>query len=305
MILVLGSYDEMPEHNTASAKKKAPAAGGAGTRSSTGQKLGRRAARAVVKGGEVVDTLLSHLECGQTSIYLTLGRVERVFGGSHFEVRLLNGEAGRMGLGGNIRNARGGCCITLNDFVVVDGGVLKGRLSAAEAQRARRAVEKTGIRVKKGFFAIAQEDGGLAEEDDDLFDRSDEERAEEAEKAARKAAAAEAAEKLARTRVLLPGRRAAVPLVAVAEKEEPVDAEEDDEEEPVDEPTAVKKPALPAGPNRAERRAAARIAAEMEEAAAAFARSKAEDEAYMRQLESGVIEGAVWSDDDEINVDAI
>ncbi len=299
----------MPEHNTGAAKKKAPSAGGGGKRSAGGQKLGRKAARAAVKSDEAVERLLAFLEGGSMSATLNLGRVERVYGG-FYDVRLLDGTVGRLGLGGNIRGGRGGCFIALHDFVVVDGGSLKGKLSLAEADRAKDAVTSARIRVKKGFFAAATEEGELREEDD-MFDRSDERRTEETARAARKAAAAAEAERKA----LLPGRKAVVPLAAVvAEARAPVrvaavvEDEEDDEEEVAPEATGaggeVVRKAAPSGMNRAERRAAAQAAAEIAEAAAEFARSKADDEAFMHQLENG-IGGAQWVDDDEVDVDAI
>ncbi len=305
----------MPEHNVASAKK-APSAGGGGKRSAGGQKLGRKAARAAGKSEESVERLLALLEGeGRVTAYLTLGRVEAVKGGGFYDVRLLDGTVGRLGLGGNIRGGRGGCFIALHDFVVVDGGALKGRLSAAEAVRAREAVVTAGIRVKKGFFAAATEEGELCEEDD-FFDRSEERQAEEAEKAARRAAAAAEAERIARARALLPGRRAPAPLAAavaevvlapaVVEKEEVDD--EDDAEEPVSAAGGaggeVVRKAAPSGMNRAERRAAARAAEELEEARQAFLRSKAEAEALQYQLETGDLGTGHWVDD-EIDVDAI
>lgn len=307
----------MPEHNSASAKKKAPsatlAAGGArsgGARASGGLKLGRKAARAAVKSDEEVDRLLDGLRTRSLTAYLTLGRVERVVGGSRFEVRLLDGEKAVLGLGGNIRGGRAGCLITLHDYVVVDGGHVKGRLSPAEAQMARSAVETTGIRVKKGFFAAATEDGELLG-DDDLFDRSGEAVREMTEKSARKAALAAEAARLAQTRVLLPGRRAApAPLAAIAEtKEEPVDSDTDEEDEEVAPASGatgeVVRKAPPSGMNRRERRAAAQKAAEDAEAAAEFARSKALAEAMRYQEETGDLGTGIWVDDEEINVDAI
>jgi hypothetical protein len=301
----------MPEHNVAAAKKKAPSAGGGGKRSAGGQKLGRKAARAAVKSEEGVERLLALLEGeGRVAAHLTLGRVERVYGGGFYDVRMLDGTLGRLGLGGNIRGGRGGCFISLHDFVVVDGGALKGRLSAAEAERAKEAASAARIRVKKGFFAAATEEGELAEEDD-MFDRSEERSAEEAARAARKAAAAAEAERIARLRVLLPGRKAVAPLAAVAaELAAPVRVVEDeeDDEEPSEATGAggeVVRKAAPSGMNRAERRAAAQAAAELAEAAAAFARSKAEDEEFQRQLATGEIGGAEWVDDDEVDVDAI
>lgn len=314
----------MPEHNTAAAKKKAPsatlAAGGArggGKRSAGGQKLGRKAARAAVKSEEVAERLLALLEGeGRVSAHLTLGRVERVYGAGFYDVRLLDGTVGRLGLGGNIRGGRGGCFVSLYDYVVVDGGALKGKLSVAEAERAKQAVSGAGLRIQKGFFAVAQEDGGLREEEDQggfEWDRSDEVQAEEDARAARKAAAAAEAERIARLRVLLPGRKAQVPLAAAAaEAMAPalrvVEEEEDEDEEEVAAAGAggeVVRMAAPSGMNRAARRAAAQAAAALEESRQAFLRSKAEDEEYQRQLESGVLGGAVWVDNDEVDVDAI
>lgn len=302
----------MPEHNSASAKKKAPSAGGGGARTSGGQKLGRKAARAAVKSDEVVDRLLDSLRSRSLTAHLTLGRVERVVGGSRYEVRLLEGEKLILGLGGNIRGGRAGCMVSLYDYVVVDGGHVKGRLSPAEAQVARRAVETTGVRVKKGFFAAAADDGTLLEEDDDLFDRSSEAAREQEEKAARKAAMAAEAERLAKTRVLLPGRRAPAPLAAIAEtKEEPVDSDTDDDEEVAAEPAStgatgeVVRMAAPSGMNRRERRAAALKAAEEAEAAAEFAQSKALAEAMRYQEETGDLGTGYWVDDEELDVDAI
>jgi hypothetical protein len=312
----------MPEHNSAASKKKAPSAGGGGKRSAGGQKLGRRAARAAVKSEEEAESLLALLEReGRVTAHLTLGRVEAVKGGGFYDVRLLDGNMGRLGLGGNIRGGRGGCFISLHDFVVVDGGALKGKLSAAEAARAKRAVAEAGIRTKKGFFAAATEDGELREEGDQggfEWDRSDEERAEEAERAARKAAAAAEAERLARLRVLLPGRKAAAPLAAVVEEvlapaapalavAEAEDEEDEDEEAAV--PAAGAggaKKAAPSGMNRAARRAAAAAAAELEEARQAFLRSKAEAEAMLEQERNGLGGSAFeYWDDEEVNVDAI
>jgi hypothetical protein len=311
----------MPEHNTAASKKKAPSAGGGGKRSAGGQKLGRKAARAAVKSEESVERLLALLEEGRASVTLNLGRVTAVKGGGFYDVRLLDGTVGRLGLGGNIRGGRGGCFIALHDFVVVDGGALKGKLSVAEAAEAKRIVSAAGIRVKKGFFAAAT-DGGelLADEVDDLFDRSEERQTEEAERAARRAAAAAEAERIARLRTLLPGRRAPVAAAVAEEVVAPaarlvVVAEEDEEDDSEEEAPApatgaggevVRKPA-PSGMNRAERRAAARAAAELEEARQAFLRSKAEAEAMAEQDRTGVIGKISWDewDNEEVDVDAI
>jgi phage protein D len=56
--------------------------------------------------------------------------------------------------------------------------------------------------------------------------------------------------------------------------------------------------------NRAERRAAAQAAAELEEARQAFLRSKAEAEAMRYQEETGDLGTGLWVDD-EVDVDAI
>lgn len=285
----------MPAHNTATAKGSA--AGGA-ARSAGGKKLGKKAARAVVKGGSCVDSLLDMLESGRVTTYLTLGRVERVYGGSHFEVRFLEGGRNRLGLGGNIRGARGGCCVSLHDFVVVDGGMVKGCLSAAETVRAKRAVTAAGMRVERNFFAVATEDGDLRVADDDLFDYSDEERIEAQQKSALR-------ERMAREAALraIPAGKQQKIVVAVAAAEPAVEEADDDEEEPST-PQATGGVAAPvkAGPNRADRRAAARALAEAEEARREFELSKAAELAYQYQLETGDLGSATW---DEVDIDAI
>lgn len=282
----------MPKHNTATASKKS-AAGGADR---TTKGLGKRAARAVLKGADSVDALLDALERGRLSAHMTLGRVSRVCGGSQYEVTLLEGGKVVVGLGGNIRGARGGCCVQIHDFVVVDGGKVKGRLTQAEASQAKRAVAEAEIRTPRNFFAVVTEDGDVRDETDDLFDYSDSAQAEQQERAALRAQMA----REAALRSIPAGKQQKVvfPVTAAAAVEEPVvadvDVAEDEEvaEEPVATASVTAAPVPAAGPNRAARRAAKQ--AEWH-AAQIFAEAAARREAYLKSLLAA----------DEVDVDAI
>lgn len=274
----------MPKHNTATGSKKS-AAGGADR---TTKGLGKRAARAVLKGADSVDALLDALESGRMSAHMTLGRVSRVHGGSHFEVTLLEGGSGMIGLGGNIRGARGGCCVQLHDFVVVDGGKVKGRLTAAEAARAKRAVTAAEIRTPRNFFAVVTEDGEVRDETDDLFDYSDAAQEEEREKAALRAQMAREAALRA-----IPAGKQRKPVVVAVEEPVVVDVPEDDEEEePAATGSVAPVPAAPVAQNRAARRAALTAQYRLNQTLAECA---ARREAYIQSLLTA----------DEVDVDAI
>jgi hypothetical protein len=90
----------------------------------------------------------------------------------------------------------------MGDLVLVDGGLIKGRLSAAVVRRVQEAYRALEIRVAPGLFVEGgAEEGGAGETWE--FDRSEEAAAEAA------AAAERAAEKAERLRKRRPAKMAA------------------------------------------------------------------------------------------------
>ena len=86
------------------------------------------------------------------------------------------------------QNAASETCIHMGDLVLVDGGLIKGRLSAAVVRRVQEAYRALEIRVTPGLFVEGAAGAGVAEEAGTWeFDRSEEAAAEAAAAAEREA----------------------------------------------------------------------------------------------------------------------
>lgn len=311
--------------------------GAEATRSAvTGRQFGRAAIRAINKNADAVyeylDSVLSASSLPDLQVIISkafiLGHVNRQLGAGRLSVTLQTGEKeanlpikgvlkfkGRANT--DAKKERGNTMMP-GDFILVDGGVAAGRLTKVQAERVRRAFQRHALPVPAGFF------GDLDEEDDEeeggfRFDRSEEALAEEAAEEARLAAEA-------RRAIVKAGGagRGGAPRVSVhdaraalAEREDgEAGAEREDKEDDEEAPAAGGGggPARPAGPNRAERRAAeaaARAEAERraaEEAAAGFnlysAADEEEDYAPVSPLPGNADKG--WEElADELDIDAI
>ena len=193
-------------------KRDAPvrAAGG-------GKKLGKGAKRAIEKNCEAVEDFVELLEGKEVRkdadllAALCVGRVLKPLGHGRFQLMDQTGTESNVAVAGTLRarkqNAASETCIHMGDLVLVDGGLIKGRLSAAVVRRVQEAYRALEIRVAPGLFVEggAGAGAGVAEEAGTWeFDRSEEAAAEAAEAEERRA------EKADQRRKWRPAKTAAV-----------------------------------------------------------------------------------------------
>ena len=184
--------------------KRGAAAGGSGAPKSKdregggGKKLCRAAKRAIEKNWEAVSDFVDLLEStkvvGETTLKgLGVGRVLKAQGHCSFQVMDQTGEtcdgvrlAGTMTAPKKIDKSD--TCVFAGDIVFLDGGSIKGKISAGLATRIQKEYGRLEIRCARGVLEVA---GAAASALDEVFewDRSEE------EKEAEETVAALAAEK--------------------------------------------------------------------------------------------------------------
>jgi hypothetical protein len=197
-----------------------------------GKKLGKGAKRAIEKNCEAVEDFVELLEGeavrkdADLLAALCVGRVLKPLGHGRFQLMDQTGTESNVAVAGTLRakkqNAASDTCIHMGDLVLVDGGLIKGRLSAAMVRRVQEAYRDLEIRVAPGLFVEGDaEEGGAGVGETWEFDRSEEAAAEAA------AAAEREAEKADQRRKWRPGKTAAsnsAAASAAAERELDVDA---------------------------------------------------------------------------------
>ena len=180
-----------------------------------GKKLGKGAKRAIEKNCEAVEDFVELLEGeavrkdADLLAALCLGRVLKPLGHGRFKVQDQTGTESNVAVAGTLRakkqNAASDTCIHMGDLVLIDGGLIKGRLSAAASRRVQEGYRALEIRVTPGLFVEGGAGVGVAEEAGTWeFDRSEEAAAEAA------AAAEREAEKADQRRKWRPAKTAAV-----------------------------------------------------------------------------------------------
>ncbi len=161
-----------------------------------GRKLGKGAKRAIEKNCEAVEDFVELLEGeavrkdADLLAAVCVGRVLKPLGHGRFQLMDQTGTESNVAVAGTLRarkqNAASDTCIHMGDLVLVDGGLIKGRLSAAMVRRVQEAYRELEIRVSPGLFVEgAAEEGGAGETWE--FDRSEEAAAEAAAAAEREA----------------------------------------------------------------------------------------------------------------------
>lgn len=177
-------------------------AGGGGSSKSRaaggGRKLGKGAKRAIEKNCEAVEDFVELLEGEAVKkdadllAALCVGRVLKPLGHGRFKVQDQTGTESNVAVAGTLRakkqNAASDTCIHMGDLVLIDGGLIKGRLSAAAARRVQEGYRALEIRVTPGLFVEGSaEEGGAGAGETWEFDRSEEAAAEAAAAAEREA----------------------------------------------------------------------------------------------------------------------
>jgi len=164
-----------------------------------GRKLGKGAKRAIEKNCEAVEDFVELLEGeavrkdADLLAALCVGRVLKPLGHGRFQLMDQTGTESNVAVAGTLRakkqNAASDTCIHMGDLVLVDGGLIKGRLSAAMVRRVQEAYRALEIRVAPGLFVEGggAEEGGAGAGETWEFDRSEEAAAEAAAAAEREA----------------------------------------------------------------------------------------------------------------------
>jgi hypothetical protein len=161
-----------------------------------GKNLCRAAKQAIEKNWVAVSEFVDMLEAMKSADERVLasfcvGRVLKRYGHGHFQIFDQNGTEGSAGLCGTLKARKqieaSDTCISPGDIVLIDGGLIKGKVSEAMKLRIIAGYRRLEIRWSPSLFAAAAETDAL---DDAIeFDRSAE-GAEEAAAAAERAAEA-------------------------------------------------------------------------------------------------------------------
>jgi hypothetical protein len=179
--------------------KRGAAAGGSGAPKAKeregggGKKLCRAAKRAIEKNWEAVSDYVDLLERTKVAISepalkgLCVGRVQKPLGFSRFEIIDQEGTPCSVGLAGTMKAPKkiekSDTCVFAGDIVFLDGGSIKGKISAGLATRIQKAYTRLEIRCARGVLESA---AGGASALDEVFewDREAEEKEAEATVAA-------------------------------------------------------------------------------------------------------------------------
>jgi hypothetical protein len=179
--------------------KRGAAAGGSGAPKAKdregggGKKLCRAAKRAIEKNWEAVTDFVDLLEgtkvLGETTVKgLGVGRVLKAQGNCSFQVTDQTGSTcDGVRLAGTMKAPKkidqSDTCVHAGDLVFLDGGSIKGKISAGLAARIQKAYTRLEIRCARGILEVA---GGAAAALDEVFewDRGAEEKEAEATVAA-------------------------------------------------------------------------------------------------------------------------
>jgi hypothetical protein len=160
--------------------KRGSAAGGSGAplkskdrEGGGGKKLCRAAKRAIEKNWEAVSDYVDLLEETKVAISepklkgLCVGRVQKPLGFSRFRIIDQEGTECDVGLAGTMKAPKkidkSDTCVFMGDLVLLDGGSIKGKISAGLARRIQSAYTRLEIRCARGVLESAR-DSAAAEE---------------------------------------------------------------------------------------------------------------------------------------------
>jgi hypothetical protein len=152
----------------------------------TGRQLGRSAIRAQNKNALAAENYLKAVEKAKDLTELTyieesglsIGRVIKALGCGRLEIQIPDGTTVNIVIAGAVRfkghaGSKGDRdnCMSVGDFVVVDGAQASAKMSGAAAKRVQVIFEKFEKKVAGNFFSFLTGD----EEGDDIdWDRSEE-----------------------------------------------------------------------------------------------------------------------------------
>jgi hypothetical protein len=180
--------------------KRGAAAGGSGAPKAKGRGAGggkplcRAAKRAIEKNWKAVTDFVDLLEGTKVAISEPklkgqgVGRVQKVLGRCRFDIIDQEGTPCSVGLAGSMTAPKkidqSDTCVHVGDLVFLDGGQIKGKISAGLAPRIQAAYTRLEIRCARGVLESAA--GGAAAALDEVFewDREAEEKEAEATVAA-------------------------------------------------------------------------------------------------------------------------
>ena len=151
--------------------KRGSAAGGSGApkdrEGGGGKKLCRAAKRAIEKNWEAVSDYVDLLERTKVAISepalkgLCVGRVQKPLGFSRFRIVDQTGTECDVGLAGTMKAPKkiekSDTCVFMGDLVLLDGGSIKGKISAGLATRIQKAYTRLEIRCARGVLESARE----------------------------------------------------------------------------------------------------------------------------------------------------
>ncbi len=138
----------------------------------TGRQIGKQAARSLQKNAETAHAFLREMESTRSLTEVkhlcqtdVLAKVVRPCGTGRFEVQLWDGITTHVILCGKLRfKGSAGSktdreyCVQRNDLVVIQGGMITGKLTADQTERVADVFQRHGVKTPAAFFGGGSED---------------------------------------------------------------------------------------------------------------------------------------------------
>jgi hypothetical protein len=143
----------------------------------TGRQIGKQAARSLQKNHETSHNFLRDLTSTRSPADVkhlcqmdVLAKIVRPCGTGRFEVQMWDGTAAHVILCGKLRfKGSAGSktdreyCIQRNDLVVIQGGMITGKLTIEQTERVQEVFQRHGVKTPAAFFGSNGEEDQVVE----------------------------------------------------------------------------------------------------------------------------------------------
>jgi hypothetical protein len=143
----------------------------------TGRQIGKQAARSLQKNHETSHNFLRDLTSTRSPADVkhlcqtdVLAKIVRPCGTGRFEVQMWDGTAAHVILCGKLRfKGSAGSktdreyCIQRNDLVVIQGGMITGKLTTDQTERVQEVFQRHGVKTPAAFFGAGGEEDQVVE----------------------------------------------------------------------------------------------------------------------------------------------
>ena len=143
----------------------------------TGRQIGKQAGRSIQKNHETSHNFLRDVESTHTAAEVkhlcqmdVLAKIVRPCGTGRFEVQMWDGTPAHVILCGKLRfKGSAGSktdreyCIQRNDLVVIQGGMITGKLTIEQTERVQEVFQRHGVKTPAAFFGATGDEDQVVE----------------------------------------------------------------------------------------------------------------------------------------------